>query len=460
MSSNPFLGVLYHWTGGLAAASFYIPFRRVQRWAWETYWLVGGIFSWIVVPWAMAVLFVPDVPAVILATPRNALMWVFAFGALWGLGGLTFGLTVRYLGIALGVAVALGLCNAFGTLVPPIVSGDWEELVRSRAGQVILVGVFISLIGIAVSGLAGVSKERELSADEKQAAVPEFDFRKGILVAIFCGVMSACFAYGIAAGAPLARLTREQLLASNRSDLWQNLPVLIVVLAGGFITNCVWCVILNVRNRTGHQYFNLRRGSDDRNAGAPAPLLTNYAFSALAGTVWYLQFFFYSMGETEMGRYGFSSWTLHMASIIIFSTLWGVALKEWKGTSRRTHALIAAGLAVLVASTLIVGYGNFIKQPVQPITEKSHDPSSLQDVDWRGAGRGVRTAPQSDLAGTRARAVCAWRPHLLDLPGPGDQLTVRLCGIRQRGALGGNRVDGGLSAVVAAHASGDAVEPG
>jgi L-rhamnose-H+ transport protein len=308
----------------------------------------------------MAVLLVPDVPAVILATPRNALMWVFAFGALWGLGGLTFGLTVRYLGIALGVAVALGLCNAFGTLVPPIVSGDWEELVRSRAGQVILVGVFISLIGIAVSGLAGVSKERELSADEKQAAVPEFDFRKGILVATFCGVMSACFAYGIAAGTPLARLTRAQLVASNRSDLWQNLPVLIVILAGGFITNCVWCVILNLRNRTGHQYFNLRRQSSDPDAGSPAPLLTNYAFSALAGTVWYLQFFFYSMGETQMGRYGFSSWTLHMASIIIFSSLWGIALHEWRGASGRTKRWLFVSIAVLVLSTMVVGYGNYL----------------------------------------------------------------------------------------------------
>ena len=362
MSPNPFLGVLYHWTGGLAAASFYIPFRRVQRWAWETYWLVGGVFSWIVAPWMMAWLLVPDVPAAIRAAPRGSLIWAVAFGTLWGLGGLTFGLTVRYLGIALGVAVALGLCNAFGTLVPPIFSGEFGELVGSRPGQVILAGVAVSLIGIGVSGLAGVSKERELSADQKQAAVPEFDFRKGMLVATFCGIMSACFAYGIAAGAPLARITRAQLLSANRSELWQNLPVLIVVLTGGFLTNCVWCVILNVRNQTGHEYFNLR---PRRGHGEPAPLLANYAFAALAGIIWYLQFFFYGMGETQMGRYGFSSWTLHMSSIIIFSTLWGVALKEWQGTSRRTHGLIAIGLAVLITSTLIVGYGNFIKQPRQ-----------------------------------------------------------------------------------------------
>lgn len=317
----------------------------------------------------MALLLVPDVFGALRATPYSTLAWAFAFGALWGLGGLTFGLTVRYLGIALGVAVALGLCNAFGTLVPPIVNGEFAQIAGSWSGQVTLSGVVVSLVGIAVSGLAGVSKERELSSQEKQAAVPEFDFGRGMLVATFCGIMSACFAYGLAAGRPLAQVTRAQLLASNQSELWQNLPVLVVVLAGGFLTNVVWCVILNVRNRTLRQYFNLRRramagasaASGATPHAAPAPLLNNYAFSALAGIVWYMQFFFYGMGETQMGRYSFSSWTLHMASIIIFSTLWGIALKEWKGTSPRTGALLAAGLAVLIGSTLIVGYGNFLK---------------------------------------------------------------------------------------------------
>jgi L-rhamnose-H+ transport protein len=395
MVPNPLLGLLYHWTGGLAAASFYIPYRRVKHWAWETYWLVGGVFSWLVAPWIMALLLVPDTWGAVRAGPPGAVGWAYMFGVLWGLGGLTFGLTVRYLGIALGVAIALGLCNAFGTLVPPIVEGDIGEIAASGPGRLILLGVAVALVGIGISGLAGVSKERELSSEEKQAAVPEFNFTKGMLVATFCGIMSACFAYGLAAGTPIAQAARAQLIAANRSELWQNLPVLVVVLAGGFTTNFVWCVILNVRNRTAHQYLNLRRSavgevsaaetvmqwdadalgesagnngsaSHGLTAGAaqfspPAPLLANYAFAAVAGIVWYLQFFFYSMGETQMGRYGFSSWTLHMASIIIFSTLWGIALKEWKGTSRRTRVLLGVGLAVLIASTLVVGYGNFLK---------------------------------------------------------------------------------------------------
>ncbi len=311
MVPNPFVGVLYHWTGGLAAASFYIPFRGVQGWAWETYWLVGGVFSWIVAPWVMAWLLVPDPWGVLQAAPRTAIVWSYAFGVLWGLGGLTFGLTVRYLGIALGVAVALGLCNAFGTLVPPIIGGQLAEIAGSGAGKVILLGVAVSLAGITVSGLAGVSKERELSFEEKQAAVPEFDFGRGILVAAFCGVMSACFAYGLAAGAPVAQATRAQLLASNRSELWQSLPVLVVVLAGGFTTNFVWCVVLSIRNRTAKQDLSRRRaGAADvslhggtAEVSQPVPLLKNYAFSAIAGVVWYLQFFFYSMGETQMGQY-------------------------------------------------------------------------------------------------------------------------------------------------------------
>ena len=361
MTPHPFLGVLYHWAGGLAAASFYIPYRAVRRWSWETYWLVGGIFSWLVAPWTMALLLVPDARAAIRATPASSLMWAYAFGALWGLGGLTFGLAVRYLGIALGVAVALGLCNAFGTLMPPLFSGEFGGIVTSRSGQVILLGVVASLVGIAVCGGAGVSKENELSAAQKHAAIPEFNFRKGMLVATFSGVMSACFAYGLAAGQPLADAARRQLVEGGRSELWQNLPVLIVVLAGGFTTNLVWCVILNAKNGSGREYLRVSEGHDAPASDSGRVLGANYVFSALAGVIWYLQFFFYSMGAAQMGRYGFSSWTLHMASIIIFSTLWGIALREWNGTSRRTHALVGTGLAILIGSTVIVGYGNFIK---------------------------------------------------------------------------------------------------
>ena len=264
------LGVLYHWIGGLAAASFYIPYRGVRRWSWETYWLVGGIFSWIVAPWLSAWLLVPDLRATLSSAPASTLAWAYVFGVLWGLGGLTFGLTMRYLGIALGVAVALGFCAAFGTLIPPIVAGEFGAIAASTSGRVILCGVAVCLLGIALSGLAGRSKERELSSEQKAETIREFDFRKGMLVAIFCGVMSACFAYGLAAGKPLADLTRARLLEHGRADLWQNLPVLVVVLLGGFTTNVVWCVILNAKNRSAGEYPGDRRRPRPSAAQLPA----------------------------------------------------------------------------------------------------------------------------------------------------------------------------------------------
>lgn len=364
MGTNPVFGILFHWIGGLAAASFYIPYRYVRGWAWETYWLVGGVFSWLLAPWLFAWFLVPNFGELLLSAPKASLLWTYLFGVLWGMGGLTFGLTMRYLGIALGMAIALGYCAVFGTLMPPIFSGEIGEVFRSSSGQVILVGVAACILGIAISGMAGMSKERELPEEQKRAAVKEFNFLKGLLVATFSGIMSSCFAYGLAAGKPLADLSREMLLANGKSDLWQNLPVLIVVLLGGFTTNFLWCLMLNLRNGTGREYIegNSQKTTSDVN-GTPkcTPLYINYILCAAAGVTWYLQFFFYGMGATRMGPYEFSSWTMHMASIIIFSTLWGIALREWKGTSRRTHLLIAAGLLVLILSTIIVGYGNYLK---------------------------------------------------------------------------------------------------
>ena len=384
MIPNPLLGVFFHWLGGLASGSFYVPYRRVKTWAWETYWLVGGFFSWIIVPWILALFMTNGLVSVLRETPGGSLFWSYSFGVLWGLGGLTFGLTMRYLGMSLGMAVALGYTAAFGTLMPPIFRGQLvREVLETRSGLVILAGVGICMLGIVLAGAAGISKEKEMSEQQKRVSIKEFSLKKGLLLATFSGVMSACFAYGLAAGDPIKQIT----LRHGTPVLWQGLPVLVVVLLGGFTTNFIWCVILNVRNRTGYQYFksDVRRPMLSKKnepilenvSAAPAeemaeyarradaeprkaPMLSNYLFSALAGTTWYFQFFFYTMGETQMGRYKFSSWTLHMASIIIFSTLWGIALKEWKGSGFRTKYLLGLSLFVLVASTIVVGYGNYL----------------------------------------------------------------------------------------------------
>ncbi len=380
--SNPFLGLIFHWIGGLASASFYIPYRGVRKWAWETYWLVGGFFSWIIAPWGLAWFMTKDLAAVLSETPARTIFWTYLFGALWGVGGLTFGLTMRYLGISLGMAVALGFCAAFGTLMPPIFEGEFTtKILGSHSGLVILLGVVVCLVGIGISGLAGMTKENEMSEEQKRAVIKEFNFKKGILVATFSGVMSACFSYGLAAGAPIKALT----LQHGTANLWQGLPVLVVVLLGGFTTNFIWCLFLNYRNGTGGQYFSAKASEaevgsypimetatdapgEEMARQAPihlqetsrVPLGWNYLFCALAGVTWYFQFFFYTMGESQMGAYKFSSWTLHMASIIIFSTLWGIALKEWRGASRRAMSFLVLSLAVLVASTVIIGFGNYL----------------------------------------------------------------------------------------------------
>jgi L-rhamnose-H+ transport protein len=382
---NPFIGVIYHWIGGFASATNFIPFRGIKRWSWEIYWLIQGIAAWLIAPTLIASIFVPNLFGILrtaYATQPSAIYYALFWGVLWGVGGLTFGLAIRYLGIALGYAIALGLCTAFGTLIPPIYDGSIKVIIHETSGQIILGGVLVCLIAVVVNGMAGLSKENEITPEEKaEAGETDYNFGKGIAVAIFAGIMSSFFAFGLKAGAPIGAIAKQELLAAGKLDLWQNLPILIVVLWGGFVTNFVWSAILIIKNGTARQFIgepglNPMRASaaagntlvdfdpldpSTYDRVAPKTLAANYIFAAMAGVIWYFQFFFYSMGQTKMGKYDFSSWTLHMASIIIFATLWGLFLKEWRGTSKRTKTLVATGLILLIGSTLIVGYGNYLK---------------------------------------------------------------------------------------------------
>ncbi len=390
MGPNPFLGVIYHWIGGFASATNFIPFRGIKRWSWEIYWLIQGFAAWIVAPIVLGSIFVPNLFGILRqvnVTNPKSVMLAFLFGILWGVGGITFGLAIRYLGIALGYAIALGLCAAFGTIVPPIAHRQFGTILHSSAGQIILLGVLVCVIGVAINGAAGVSKEQEITPEEKaEAGETDYNFGKGIAIAVLAGFMSSFFAFGLDAGRPIGDLAKTQLLAEGRLDLWQNLPILVVVLWGGFVTNFIWSAILIFQNGSVRQFLG-EPGNNPMRAThvsgntlvdfdpldpstydrlAPRTLIANYFFAALAGVIWYFQFFFYSMGQTRMGKYDFSSWTLHMASIIIFATLWGLFLKEWRGTSRRTKTLVATGLFLLVSSTVIVGYGNYLKANEAP----------------------------------------------------------------------------------------------
>ena len=386
MGPNPFIGVMFHWLGGLCSARNFIPFRGIKRWSWEIYWIIQGVAAWLIAPSLVASLLVPNLVSILQQAPRASVGYAIMWGMLWGMGGLTFGLAIRYLGLGLGYAIALGLCTAFGTLLPPFFhrepTGELQivSIIHSLSGQVILLGVFICLVAVAISGMAGLSKEREITEEEKaETGERDFSFARGLAVAIFAGIMSSCFAYGLDAGKPIGLIALRELQANHRSELWQNLPVLIVVLWGGFVTNFVWSFILILKNRSIRQFAGAEginplgtapttgdtlQDLDPRTLSAriaPGPLFRNYILAALAGVIWYFQFFFYSMGQTRMGKYEFASWTLHMASIIIFATLWGIALREWKGTSLRTRVLVSCGLFLLVSSTIVVGYGTYLK---------------------------------------------------------------------------------------------------
>lgn len=351
---NPLVGVFFHWLGGLSSASFYVPYKRIRQWSWEIFWITGGIFSWLFAPWIFAFLRTNDLLSVLAATPRETLFWCWFWGAMWGFGGLTFGLTMRYLGVSLGMAVALGLTTVIGTLGPPIFDGSLIPLAKTISGQTTLFGILVTLSGIYFVAAAGRAKERELGAAAANEGVIEFALKKGLIIAVFSGIMSGCFAWGLAAGQPIRDLT----LAAGTNTLNQGLPVLCIVLLGGLTTNLIWCAILIARNNSAGQFFG--RAAANSLEHTDLPLLKNYLLAALGGTLWYFQFFFYTMGESQMGRYGFSSWTLHMASIILFSTLWGFALKEWKGVSGKTRSFVWTGIGLLVGSTIVIGIGNML----------------------------------------------------------------------------------------------------
>ena len=355
------LGIIFHFIGGFASGSFYIPYKKVKGWQWESYWIVGGLFSWLVVPPLAAYLTIPEFGDIISGSGGAILGITFLFGILWGIGGLTYGLGVRYLGVSLGSSIILGLCMVFGAIIPamyydlnPVAGKDsFSAMISSQWGLTIIAGLVICMLGIIVSGKAGMMKEKELKlvgTDPHGAEVKtEYKFALGMFVGIVSGVLSACFNFGLEAGQSMATIANDAWKAANPGEgefLYRNNVVYVVLLWGGLSTNFIWCMILNARNKSFSDYTN-----------ASTPLFKNYLFSAIAGTTWFLQFFFYGMGESKLGN-GPSSWILHMAFIILVANMWGLLLKEWKGAGTKTIRTIIAGIAIIILSGLVVGYGN------------------------------------------------------------------------------------------------------
>jgi L-rhamnose-H+ transport protein len=355
------LGVFFHFIGGFASGSFYVPYKKVKGWAWESYWIIGGLFSWLIVPPLAAWLTIPNFASIISHTSPSTLFWTYFWGLLWGIGGLTYGLGMRYLGMSLGNSVLLGFTSACGALVPSIYYNfvptkgktTFNELLTTSWGRIVLAGTAICLIGIYICGKAGVLKERELSEEKKKESIKEFNLTKGLIVCIISGILSACFNYGIEAGTPMAETANTLWKAAHplatTEFLYQNNVIYIILLWGGLTTNLIWCLFLLVQNRSYKNFTDKQ-----------TPIARNILFSAMAGTIWFLQFFFYGMGESKLGN-GASSWILHMAFIILVANMWGIALKEWKGVSKKTAFTITLGIIAIFISVILVGIGNSMK---------------------------------------------------------------------------------------------------
>lgn len=355
------LGVIFHFIGGFASGSFYIPYKKVRLWSWESYWLAGGVFSWLIAPFVTAWLTIPGYLEIIRNTNGQVLLLTYIFGVLWGIGGLTYGLGVRYLGVSLGSSIILGLCSVFGALLPsfyyqfnPAPGKDSIGVLISESwGQMILLGLLVCVIGIVVCGMAGGMKDRDLKHGDAATSDTEYKIGLGLMVSVVSGILSACFAFGIDAGKIMAEEANAAWKLSNPGQgefLFQNNVTYVVILLGGLTTNLIWCLGLNIRNNSYGDYVNTK-----------TPLLANYLFSAVAGTTWFMQFFFYGMGESKLGN-GASSWILHMAFIILVANSWGLILNEWKGVRPKTMRTIVLGIATILLSVLIVGYGNYLKQ--------------------------------------------------------------------------------------------------
>ncbi len=339
---HSFVGIGLIALGSIGAASFYIPFKRVKNWAWESYWLTQGVAAWLILPWIFAWLTVPkgSLLPILAESPSQAVSLTIFFGALWGIGGLTFGLSIRYLGVALGQSIALGLCAAFGTLVPPLVAG--ERLFTSAAGILTLTGVSVCILGIAIIGYAGALKNRNLTPEERKATVKEFALKKGLLIAILAGAMSACFNFGFQAAKPV-----EAIALHHGTDLlYLKNTSLVLILLGGFVTNLIYCGYLNIKNKTYKDYLSV----------SSSVFFTNVFFCFLAGLLWFLQFQFFGMGSSKLpAEMAIFAWSILMALNIAISNLWGLALHEWRGTGRKTIAALITGIVILIISTFVVG---------------------------------------------------------------------------------------------------------
>lgn len=338
---NTIIGLIIIAIGSLGQSSSYVPINKVKSWSWESFWLVQGVFAWLLFPYLGALLAVPEGSSLgtLLASGDGAALKAAGFGVLWGVGGLTFGLSMRYLGVALGQSISLGTCSAFGTLIPSLLPQLFPD--AKPLTVPLVVGVAIAIAGIAVIGYAGALKSRNMSDEEKKKAVKDFALKKGLLIALLAGLMSACFNLGLNAAEPI----KAAALAAGTKALYAGLPAILMVTLGGFFTNAIYCLFQNYKNKTGKDYFSV----------SGSVLINNLLFCGLAGVLWYSQFFGLALGKSFFGNESIMmafSWSILMSLNVLFSNLWGILLHEWSGCGRKTFVWLIAGLVILIISCI------------------------------------------------------------------------------------------------------------
>lgn len=339
------IGIILHFIGGFSSASFYVPYNFVKKWSWQIYWISLGFIAWIVMPWIGGFLTAPHLIDILRESPLNSKILTYVFGILWGFGGLGAGLALRYLGLSLGQSISLGVCAIVGTIVPAIMDNKLMMLFSSTAGIIIILGFMVCIVGIILCGYAGVLKDKNLTKEQKQESVKEFSAAKGITMAVFGGVMSACMAIAIKLGGPIA----NHAIDLGTQTVFMNNPSYVFILAGGFTTNFIYTIISRSKTKSDTAFTVTSSKTFYRNS----------FLAMLSGIMWYGQFFFYGMGTTKMGEFDFASWSIHMASIIIFSNLWGLWLKEWQLVSKNVVKYLLAGIILLIISVVLIGFGNY-----------------------------------------------------------------------------------------------------
>ena len=333
------IGLLIIAVGSMGQSSSYVPINKIKEWSWENFWLTQGIFAWLIFPFLGALLSIslPEMLEVYRVN-SSATFQSIGFGVLWGIGGLTFGLSMRYLGVALGQSVALGTTAALGTLIPAMLTGD----LFTTKGLILLLAVAVTLVGITLVGFAGSLRSKNMTEEEKKKAIKDFALKKGLLIALLSGIMSACFNLGLNAGLPI----REAVVSGGASDLFAQNPVTLLVTMGGFITNLIYCLYMNYKNKTGGE---IRHSSNQ-------VLINNLLFCALAGLLWYSQFFGLGMGqsffEPDSVMMAFS-WSILMSLNVVFSNVWGIILKEWVGAGKKAITFLVLGMIILIISLII-----------------------------------------------------------------------------------------------------------